>query len=98
MSSLVALRQGDVATAKVQLARTLKICHNTIGNSQLVGVVLVALAPVQLDKGDSSGASALLDSAVTILRGIHDLPSVVACVDAMVALQERLGNTGERPF
>jgi hypothetical protein len=91
----VALRQGDVATAKVQLARALKAAHNTIGNSQLVGTVLVALAPVQLEKGDVSGAGALLDSAFTILKGIGDLPSVIASLDGMAALRRHQNETGE---
>lgn len=95
VAAIVALRRGETATAKVQLARSLKMAHNNVGNSQLVGAVLLALAPVQLEKGDGSGASALLDSGFTIVKGLRDLPSVIATASAMLALQQRLNQTGK---
>lgn len=88
------LRQGDSAGAKVALARALKLVHSQVGNSQLVGAVLTALAPVQLGMRDTSGAAALLDAAWTILKGISDLPNVVASLNSMAALHERLKDEG----
>lgn len=92
--SLAALRADHAQTAKLQLARTLRLAHQVVADTQLVGTVLTALAPLQLEKGDVSGTRQLLDSALTILKGIKDLPSMLECTRGLVALQERMNKPG----
>lgn len=81
--ALIALQQKDTACARMHLTKALKQAHSVLGNTQLVGQVLNCLAPIQLAKSDIQGAGQMFESALTLLKGVGDLPSMLTTLSGM---------------
>lgn len=80
--------QGDIVGARVILTKALKYAHGMIGSMQLVGQVLNALAPVQQEKNDISGAQQMFQSAITLFKSLNDLPSLITTLYGLQGLYQ----------
>lgn len=45
--------------------------------------VLNVLAPAQLQRGDTMGASSMLQSSFTLSKGLHDLPTMLSALQGI---------------
>jgi Tetratricopeptide repeat len=88
VSGLLLRQQGDATGARLLLTKALKQAHSVLGSTHLVAQVLNALAPVQQMKNDTEGAKQMLESAMTLTKTLGDLPSLIATLKRLVALQK----------
>jgi hypothetical protein len=88
-------RQGDPTAARIQLTKALKVAHGLVGSTQLVGQVLTALAPVQYERQDLAGSLQMFDSAITLIKSIGDLPSMVATLRSVGGVHRASGDASE---
>lgn len=88
---IILKEQGDAIGARVILTKALKYAHGLIGSMQLVGQLLNALAPVQLEKNDVSGAQQMFQSAITLFKSINDLPSLITTLHGLHDLHQKQG-------
>lgn len=54
--------------------------------------VLNVLAPAQLQRGDTMGASSMLQSSFTLSKGLHDLPTMLS---ALQGISDYYSQTGD---
>ncbi|KAL4439010.1 hypothetical protein ABPG77_006947 [Micractinium sp. CCAP 211/92] len=96
VNGLVAQRTSDTAHASVLLTKALKTAHAHLGDTQMVAQVLNVLAPVQLSKGDRSGAEQMLSSALTLGKSVGDLPTMVTASASLQRLLSDAAGDAER--
>ena len=54
--------------------------------------IIIAMAPVQMQRGDTEGATSLLQSSLTLSTANHDLPTMVSGLHCMSHLHAKLGD------
>jgi hypothetical protein len=89
---LLLQRAGDAAGARLLLTKALKHAHSLVGSHQLVAQVLNALAPVQRARADAAGAAQMLDSALTMARGVNDLAAFATAARGLARLAAGAGD------
>jgi hypothetical protein len=89
---LLLQRAGDAAGARLLLTKALKHAHSLVGSHQLVAQVLNALAPVQRARADAAGAAQMLDSALTMARGVNDLAAYATAARGLARLAAGAGD------
>jgi len=94
VNGLLLCRRDDSTGARLLLTKALKQAHGLIGSTQLVGQILNVLAPVQQARQDFAGAQQMFESAITLMKSIGDLSSLVTTLHGLQNLHEQQGNTG----
>ncbi|KAL3152138.1 hypothetical protein ABBQ32_001235 [Trebouxia sp. C0010 RCD-2024] len=91
-SATVLIRQGQEQEGKLRMTKALKYAHSHLGNHQLVAQVLNVLAPAQLQRGDTMGASSMLQSSFTLSKGLHDLPTMLSALQGISDFYSQTGD------
>ncbi|KAK9829739.1 hypothetical protein WJX72_007604 [[Myrmecia] bisecta] len=95
LSGLVLMRRND-DLGNTRLTKALKFAHANLGNHQLVAQVLNLLTPLQLQKGDLSGAENMLASGFTLSKSLFDLPSQITTLRLVQDICVRKGDTDKQ--
>ncbi|DBA81821.1 hypothetical protein WJX77_011283 [Trebouxia sp. C0004] len=91
-TGMVLVRQGQEKEGQLLLGKALRFAYNNLTNQQLVSQIILAMAPVQMQKGDTEGARHLLQSSLTLSSANHDVPTLVSGLHCMSNLHAKSGN------
>ncbi|KAA6424975.1 MAG: hypothetical protein FRX49_05149 [Trebouxia sp. A1-2] len=94
-TGMVLVRQGQEKEGQLLMGKALRFAYNILINHQLVSQIIVAMAPVQMQKGDTVGATSLLQSSLTLSSANCDLPTLITGLHCSSHLHAKLGDIGK---
>ncbi|DBB16347.1 TPA: hypothetical protein ACH3X3_014645 [Trebouxia sp. C0006] len=94
-TGLVLMTQGQETEGHLLLGKALRFAHGHLCNQQLVSQITLAMAPKQMQRGDTEGARNMLLSSLTLSSTNHDVPTLVRGLHRMSHFHAKTGNTKE---